>query len=453
MREYEIKQEADHNTPTPDHVLVERAWEGDREAFSELVRRHRTKAFYWAHSIAKDAYLAEDIVQDALVRSFLQLGTLAESGRFVPWLRTIVRNQAIVHMRKTDNSSRVRPVSSFQSDCGPSEQVDVCSIDSVVDYMARRYAEGMRPSSEDPAELVARQEILTVIRQLLQSLSPRSRAIFEAYFFRQLSPREIARLFRTTTSNVYNVLSRSKAKLQEERYRMELNRYLQRREREGKAGSAVLKRPNHTTSYTSLGVALYEALQYTEQNHLTLTEVMGLSGQAFRIDMVPDCGPSSTFIFDWGWAVSAAVHHLGYHAKYVGKPNRQAPDPDTLISAMELIHDSIDKGRPVIAWNLTASEFGLIYGYEDARRVLTFRDYANPVKEVPYEKLGRTADCSSRPSARGATWRTAKPGRPNPGRRPSRTMRSGLRRPWNDRPSRRRKRTARTGLRSRLGRI
>lgn len=91
------KQEADRE-------LVERARSGDQEAFSELVRTHRAKAYGWANKITRDAYLAEDIVQDALIRAFLHLGALADTSRFLPWLQTIVRNQAYMKLRRGGRS-------------------------------------------------------------------------------------------------------------------------------------------------------------------------------------------------------------------------------------------------------------------------------------------------------------------------------------------------------------
>lgn len=67
-----------------DETLVERAKAGDQEAFGELVRRHRSKVYGYARSYTQEAYLAEDIVQDALIRAFLHLGTLVDSRRFLP---------------------------------------------------------------------------------------------------------------------------------------------------------------------------------------------------------------------------------------------------------------------------------------------------------------------------------------------------------------------------------
>ena len=70
-----------------------------REAFGELVRRHRSKVYGYARAITRESYLAEDVVQDALVRAFCA-GELVDTRRFLPWVRRIVRNQAYTRLKE-----------------------------------------------------------------------------------------------------------------------------------------------------------------------------------------------------------------------------------------------------------------------------------------------------------------------------------------------------------------
>lgn len=82
-----------------DSELVIRAQAGEREAFGELVRRHRAKVYGYARAITQESYLAEDIVQDALLRAFLHLSKLVDAERFLPWMQRIVRNQAYTRLK------------------------------------------------------------------------------------------------------------------------------------------------------------------------------------------------------------------------------------------------------------------------------------------------------------------------------------------------------------------
>lgn len=99
----------------------------------------------------------------------------------------------------------------------------------------------------------------------------------------------IARLFQTTIANVYNSISRSKVKVREERFKLELSRYLEDRKKRCEIKSVLLPAPGHTTSYTSMAVSIYDALQYIGEQRYSLTEVMPYSGHAFRMNIAPDC--------------------------------------------------------------------------------------------------------------------------------------------------------------------
>lgn len=318
------------------------------------------------------------------MRAFLHLGTLADSDRFAPWFRRIVHNQAVAHLRKRAGTAGA-PASAH---AGTGEWRGARDLDQLLSALQQRYVDA---PPESPPERLARKAFVETLRSLLQQLPPRNRAIFEAYVFEQLSAQEIAAAHGTKTSNVYNILSRSRAKLQDERYRLEILPYVQSRRRAGRLRQALLPPPGRVGTYTSLGVALFGALQYTPAEGMTLTEVMGYSGQAFRITMAHDCGPSSLFTYDWCYAVERAVSVLDFRFECVGRPTGEPPHPDQLVRALELIQSSIDRGIPAIAWNLSSSEFSLIYGYHDDRRTLTFREFAKERNCVPYERLGRTA--------------------------------------------------------------
>ncbi|WP_052310040.1 RNA polymerase sigma factor [Paenibacillus senegalensis] len=233
-----------------DRELVERARSGDQEAFSELVRTHRAQAYGWANTIARDDYLAEDIVQDALIRAFLHLGTLTDVSRFLPWLHTIVRNQAYMKLRRGGPFAKEQPFAGFNAKssysdagyCGDSDSTDWGDIDRILYRMSRSAAEEAQQGS-DPAKGILRKELMEQLSSLLNCLSRHERQIFEAHFFRELSPEEIAQLFDTTRANVYNLLSRSRAKVQRERIRVTIRLYVRQRAELGQKRINILQSP------------------------------------------------------------------------------------------------------------------------------------------------------------------------------------------------------------------
>lgn len=346
--------------PIDDQTLVEQAKQGDQDAFSELVMKHRAKAVNWAKAITHDAYLAEDVAQDALLRSYYQLESLEQTGRFLPWLRSIVRNKAIDALRKNKRNS---PYINEQD-----------TIDS-----------------NTPENVSLHSEWMESLTELLQSLPERNRQIFEHHFLRQFTPEEIAQQFQMTTANVYNIISRSKIKLQEEQFKRETRTFIRQKELKGIHSYKLLPIPQFRSPYTSLGHVLYEVLSPINNQNYTLADVMALSGQAFRIQMTDDCGLSSSLIYDWGWVLSRAAVTFGCNVQYIGSPGKVLT-PDTLIHALDLIHQSIEQGSPVIIWNLSRAEFGIIYGYDDDKSQFTYRNATEHSLEVPYQKLGRTLD-------------------------------------------------------------
>jgi RNA polymerase sigma-70 factor, ECF subfamily len=73
--------------------LVERARRGDREAFAVLAAGAVNRMYATARLILRDAELAEDATQDALVHAWRGLPALRDAERFDAWLhRLLVRS-------------------------------------------------------------------------------------------------------------------------------------------------------------------------------------------------------------------------------------------------------------------------------------------------------------------------------------------------------------------------
>ncbi|QHW29412.1 sigma-70 family RNA polymerase sigma factor [Paenibacillus rhizovicinus] len=234
--------------PESVEILVARARTGDSDAFGQLVRRSRVKAFGLAYSMTRDHHLAEDVVQEALVRAFLHLGTLMDSSRFAPWLARIIRNEAYMKLRRGGPHGKEQPLSSLgtsQSASHPKEHSNGSQwrdMDEILFRLTRSASESARQMS-DPTSALLRKELLEGIRILLRCLSERERRIFEAHVFDQLPPQHIAALLDTSVANVYNSISRSRRKVQQERIRVHIGTYIEVRRAEGKPVRKMLTAP------------------------------------------------------------------------------------------------------------------------------------------------------------------------------------------------------------------
>lgn len=70
--------------------LVERARRGDREAFGQLAAGEVDRLHAIARLVLRDADLAHDAVQEALVRAWRQLPKLRDAERFDGWMYRIL---------------------------------------------------------------------------------------------------------------------------------------------------------------------------------------------------------------------------------------------------------------------------------------------------------------------------------------------------------------------------
>lgn len=393
-----------------DDELVQHAHRGERAAFGELVRRHRAEVYGYARSITREAYLAEDIVQDALIRAFMHLGKLVDPARFLPWVHRIVRNQAYTRL-KAKPFQQEKTFTEVGALHAEGTLPDPGDIDGILRRLNRSAHEAVQHENV-PEERLIKHETLRVLTDIIQCLKPRERAIFESHFFDQLSPAEIARLFNLSSSNVYQILSRSWKKVVQENLRVTVDTYIKTRRDLRMMAKKILPYEGalrETRTWTSAADATYKLLQFTDRK-LSLPMVMGLTGHAFRINIIPGevhiAGPTAYKFTD---GLPRGLHNLGIQARYVeGMSEQIGPNTNlmpadlkdqsamskrsihqTLPQALDLIHSSLNRGYPVLAWDLFFPEFGVIFGYDDEDRVL-YAEACGRVDTLPYDHLGRS---------------------------------------------------------------
>jgi RNA polymerase sigma-70 factor (ECF subfamily) len=80
--------------------LVERASRGDRDAFDLLMTEAIDRLYAMARLIVRDADLAEDAVQEALIHCWRELPRLRDHSRFDAWLHRLLVNAATDQYRR-----------------------------------------------------------------------------------------------------------------------------------------------------------------------------------------------------------------------------------------------------------------------------------------------------------------------------------------------------------------
>jgi RNA polymerase sigma-70 factor (ECF subfamily) len=87
-------------TDVDQRALVERARDGDRDAFALLARAAASRLDAAARLILRDPELARDAVQEALIRAWRDLPGLRDVDRFDAWFHRLLVHAAIDEARR-----------------------------------------------------------------------------------------------------------------------------------------------------------------------------------------------------------------------------------------------------------------------------------------------------------------------------------------------------------------
>lgn len=87
---------------TTDQTLIHMYLNGDSEALSSLIERHKDKIYTSILMLVKDKYLAEDLFQDTCIKIIdtLHTGRYTEEGKFLPWAMRVAHNLCVDYFRK-----------------------------------------------------------------------------------------------------------------------------------------------------------------------------------------------------------------------------------------------------------------------------------------------------------------------------------------------------------------
>ena len=158
-------------------ALVERARQGDHDAFAELVRASAARLDAAARLILRDRDLAGDAVQEAFIRAWRNLPGLRDPDRFDGWLHRLLVRSCIDALRRR----RSRPV-----------EVELQPLDA--------------PSIADLASDVVEREL---IDDALRRLDPTWRAVVVLHFFLGMSLPEAAQTLGIPLGTAKSRLHRS----------------------------------------------------------------------------------------------------------------------------------------------------------------------------------------------------------------------------------------------------
>lgn len=179
-----------------DAAAVERTLAGEREAFRILVERHSGQLFRLAYRMTGNEHDAEEVVQEAFLRAYRNLGQFGSRANFGTWVYRIAANYAIDRMRQRKNEDAKRKTPSATE-----EELEQDPLDLVADE---------KPT---PDRLAANLELRKKMQEALKELSSSERTAFVMRHWEGCAIEEIAEVLKSTTSAAKNTVFRSVQKL------------------------------------------------------------------------------------------------------------------------------------------------------------------------------------------------------------------------------------------------
>ena len=182
-------------TAMTDEEVVERVRAGETALFEVIMRRYNQRLYRTARSILGDNTEAEDVTQDAYVRSYLHLDQFDGRAKFSTWLTKIAVYEALARLRK-----RHRHVE--------------------IDASSGSTEEGMKLESKAPSP---EQEVLTqtwkvVLEAAIDRLPQAYRSVFMLREVEQMDTAETAACLDISEGSVKVRLHRARVLLRKEIY-------------------------------------------------------------------------------------------------------------------------------------------------------------------------------------------------------------------------------------------
>ena len=162
---------------------IARSRNGDQHAFAWIVKEYKHMVYTTAMRVVRNREEAEEVTQDAFVKTYQNLSGYQGGSKFTTWLFSITYRTAISKLRARR---------------APTSDLDDVSASSAVE------------AESNAGELKDRRAVL---EYALGRLSPEDAAVVSLFYFHELNVEEIVTATGLSASNVKVKLHRSRKKL------------------------------------------------------------------------------------------------------------------------------------------------------------------------------------------------------------------------------------------------
>jgi RNA polymerase sigma-70 factor (ECF subfamily) len=169
---------------TAQRELIRRAQHGNTDAFGQLVTQYQQAVYNIAYRLIGNRQEAEDVAQEAFIKTYQALDRFDAQRPFTPWLYRIATNTALNRIK------RRRPEIELDEEVAPAS------------------------ATPNPEAQAITAETAEWLRAAIADLPPNYRAAIELRHFQGLSYREMSEALDVPLSDVKSWLFRAQRRLQ-----------------------------------------------------------------------------------------------------------------------------------------------------------------------------------------------------------------------------------------------
>ena len=188
-REHAIRHDA-----SSEQALIAAAQAGISDAMDELLVRHRRCLYRAARRFTKSHEDAEDLVQDAMLRAFVNVGKFRNESHFATWLIAIVNNAGLSMKRK-------------------GKGVYFSSLDSRKDEPGVMSGWDIADHRPDPEQETMHRELLRIAQTVVLQQSRTRQIILEQCSFNKARIGEVASSLGLTVGSAKSSLYRARRRV------------------------------------------------------------------------------------------------------------------------------------------------------------------------------------------------------------------------------------------------
>jgi len=157
-----------------DHEIVEylvrRAKEGDKEAFSKIVRMMMKDVVATTYRMTQDRESAFDLAQETFISAWQNLSGFRQESKFESWLYRIASNKTLNFLKRRSH--------------GQTSSIDSIPLSSMA----------LGSNSHNPETPLHQKELQSVILNFMAGLPPQQRLVFDLRFYKGRTFEEIAQI-------------------------------------------------------------------------------------------------------------------------------------------------------------------------------------------------------------------------------------------------------------------